>query len=63
MSVEITTADKLACAEREVKLRKRVYLRFIEEGKMSAGKAAIEIAAMQAIAADYRALVDKEKLL
>jgi len=51
----ITAADKLACAERELKMRQRVYLRWIEDGRMSAGKAAHEIAVMEAIVADYRA--------
>ena len=59
----ITTADKLACAERELKMRQRVYARWQEEGKMSAGKAVHELAAMQAIVDDYRAAVEKERLL
>lgn len=59
----ITNADKLACAEREVKMRKRVYPRWIEAGKLSLGKAEHEIAAMEAIVADYRALADKDRLL
>jgi hypothetical protein len=49
----ITTADKLACAKRELAMRKNVYPRFVEQNKMSAGKAAHEIAAMEAIARDY----------
>lgn len=59
----ITTTDKLACAERELKMRKRVYERWIAENKMSAGKAAHEIAAMEAIVADYQAAAEKERLL
>jgi hypothetical protein len=59
----ITTSDKLACAERELKMRKRVYERWVEEDKMSAGKAAHEIAAMSAIVDDYRAAVAKERLI
>jgi hypothetical protein len=49
----ITTADKLACAKRELAMRRNVYPRWIEQHKMSAGKAAHEIAAMQAIVWDY----------
>jgi hypothetical protein len=49
----ITTADKLACAKRELAMRKNAYTRFVEQNKMSAGKAAHEIAAMEAIVADY----------
>jgi hypothetical protein len=59
----ITTADKLACAERELKMRKRVYPRWVEEGRMSLGKSEHEIAAMEAIAADYRAIAEKDRLL
>jgi hypothetical protein len=59
----ITTADKLKCALRELEMRKRVYPRWIEAGRMGAGRAAHEIAAMEAIAADYRAADEKERLI
>lgn len=59
----IRNADKLACAERELKMRNSVYERWVDAGKMSAGKAAHEIACMEAIVADYRALAEKERLL
>jgi len=59
----IAAADKLACAERELKMRKRVYPRWIEDGRISAGKAAHEIAAMEAIVADYQKLAAGERLL
>ncbi len=63
MTEIITAADKLAAAEREVKMRKHVYPRWMEAGRISAGKAAHEIACMEAIAADYRTIVEKERLL
>lgn len=59
----ITAADKLACVEREIKMRQRVYPRWIEDGRMSAGKAAHEIACMEAIADDYRKAAAGERLL
>ena len=59
----ITAADKLACAERELKYRRYVYARRVEEKKMSAGKAAHEIACMEAICADYRAAAEKDRLI
>ncbi len=59
----ITNSDKLACAERELKLRHRVYERLVDEGKMSAGKAAHEIACMAAIVKDYQPMAEKERLL
>ena len=59
----ITTADKLACAKRELAMRERVYTRWVEENKMSAGKAAHEIACMQEIVKDYESAITKESLL
>lgn len=49
----ITTADKLACAKRELSMRKQSYPRAVEQNKMSAGKAAHELACMEAIVLDY----------
>jgi hypothetical protein len=49
----ITTADKLACAKRELAMRQRVYPQWVEKNRMSASKAAHEIACMEAITADY----------
>jgi hypothetical protein len=63
MTDVITNADKLKCAEREVKMRKQVYPNRIETGRMSEGKAAHEIACMEAIAADYRTAAEKERLI
>jgi hypothetical protein len=63
MTDVITAADKLACAEREVKMRKHVYPNRIATNRMSAGKAAHEIACMEAIAADYRIAAEKERLI
>lgn len=50
----INDADKLACIEREIKMRLQVYPRWIEKGRMTREKADHEIAVMQAIAEDYR---------
>lgn len=51
--------EKLACAERELKMRQGVYPKWVGGGKMKAEKAAHEIAVMKAISDDYRALVEK----
>jgi hypothetical protein len=59
----ITVDHKLSCVERELKLRKRVYARFVDDGRMSAGKAAHEIACMEEIVKDYLALAQKDRLL
>jgi hypothetical protein len=61
--VEFTNAQKLACIEREIKMRERVYPRFVENSKMTRQKADEEIALMHAIAEDYRAAAEKERLL
>lgn len=48
-----TTADKRASIEREIKMRRRVYPRWVADRKMSQTQADREIAVMEAIAADY----------
>ena len=63
MTDVITAADKLACVERELKYRRWVYEKRVAENKMSAGKAAHEIACMESIAEDYRLAAQKERLL
>jgi hypothetical protein len=50
----ITRADKLACLEREIALRVKVYARKIADGSMSIQKAEREMEVMRAIAEDYR---------
>lgn len=49
----ITTADKLACARRELDKRREVYPRLIEAGKLDQAKADREIETMSAIVDDY----------
>lgn len=56
-------AEKLAAIEREMKMRRRVYPRWVADGRMTQAKADAEIAVMEAIAEDYRALDQKEWLL
>jgi hypothetical protein len=57
----ITTKDKLACVERELTFRRRVYARLEVRGKMTPVQRAREIELMEAIAEDYRALVADEQ--
>lgn len=45
--------QKRAAIEREIKMRKRVYPRWVQDGRMSQAKADEEIAVMEAILADY----------
>jgi hypothetical protein len=50
---DFTYDDKRACIERELKMRRRVYPRWVEKGTMSQAQAYREIATMEAILADY----------
>lgn len=61
MTMTFTAADKLRCAEREVRQRRRVYPRLVAGDRMDQLDADREIACMEAIAADYRAQVAAEK--
>lgn len=57
----ITTADKLACAKRELKMRQSVYPRWIKVGKISNEKAEMEIRLIAEIVRDYEAKIMEEK--
>lgn len=58
-----TAEEKYKAAKREVNFRKYVYPRRIEAGSISKENAAKQIAIMEAIAADYAELMEKERLL
>jgi hypothetical protein len=59
----ITAADKLKCVERELAYRYRVFARRVDAEKMTQKQADREIALMEEIAADYRTLAERERLL
>ena len=59
----ITAAEKLACVNRELAYRYRVFARRVDAGKMTQKQMDREIALMEEIAADYTAAVEKERLL
>lgn len=52
----VSLPDQLACVEREIVMRKRVYPNWVAAGKMSPAKADAELAAMRAVATTLRAL-------
>ena len=52
---DFTQQELAACAEREVKMRKRAYPRYVSLKRMSAEQAEREVAMMAAIAARLRA--------
>lgn len=49
-----TNSDKFECLQREIKMRKRVFPRRVQQGKMKQAEADREIACMEAIAEDYK---------
>ena len=55
----ITRLDKLRCLERELKMRKKLYPRWVKDGRMASSAADHEIACVQALICDY----DDERLL
>lgn len=59
----MTETDKLKCVERELRLRKKVYPRWVAEGRMTQQQAEHEIDCMQAIVTDYDKIVHGERLL
>jgi hypothetical protein len=53
-----TPAEMLACAEREVKMRERVYPNLVRRGKMSLPQSDYEIRTMESIAEHFRKIVE-----
>lgn len=49
-----TSVDLIGCAEREVKMRERVYPRWVAKGRMTQEKADRELALMKAIVAKLK---------
>jgi hypothetical protein len=58
-----TAEEKFKCAAREWEMRRRVYPRWIEQGRMAQEKSAREIALMAEIADDYRELAAMERFV
>lgn len=50
---QFTNEEKLAAIQREIKLRERVYPKWIDKGRMTEAAAEREIAIMKAIEQDY----------
>jgi len=62
MTGKFSAVDKRDCVIREANMRRMVYPRRIEAGKMRQGSADREIAMMDEIAADYKKLAETEML-
>jgi membrane carboxypeptidase/penicillin-binding protein PbpC len=52
----IPLARQIACVERELKMRRRVYARWVQDGRMPQAKADSEMAEMEAVLATLQAL-------
>jgi hypothetical protein len=63
MTAEITPVEKLAAITRELGYRRYVYPRRVADGRMQQAAADRQIAIMEAIEADYREIVAKDRLL
>lgn len=59
----ITLKDQIACIEREITMRQRVYPRWIEAGRIKQAKADTEIRTMQAVLTTLKSLEEKERLI
>ena len=60
--IEITAAEKLDCATRELAMRHRVYPRQVLLKKMTAAESERELRVMAAIVEDYRRVVQPSLL-
>ena len=58
--MSFSAKDKAEVAEREVKQRQRVYPRWVGEGRMTQQFADRQIAVMDEIAREYRAVADRD---
>jgi hypothetical protein len=63
MGVNFTFRELIECAERELKLRERIYPQRVRDGRMSRQFAADQIAKMEAITAKLRELEQAEMLV
>ncbi len=54
----ISDQEKLRCAERELRMRRFIYPKWVASGRITQLHADSEIAAMKAIADDYRAKIE-----
>lgn len=61
LAMAFTVAQKLACIEREINIRKHVFPNRVLTKRMSKQKAEYELALMSEIADDYRKLVGQPK--
>ncbi len=59
----ISDQDKLDCLKRELKMRERVYPRWVSTGKMTQALADKETRTMRALVAEFEARVEGTRLI
>lgn len=59
----IPYAEQIACVEREIAMRERVYPRWVADHKMTQKKADQELAAMRAVLETVKAAAKNEPIL
>lgn len=59
----ITIMDQIACIERELRQRAKVYPRLIESGRMTPNKAREETARMEAVLATLQVIAKGQRLI
>jgi hypothetical protein len=60
---KVSLTEQVAAVEREIKMRQRVYPRWVEGGRMTQQKADAEIRAMEAVLATVQAAEKSERLI
>lgn len=63
MADTFTAAQKYDALLREARMRRRVYPRRVADKRITQKFAEEQIALIEAVAADYKAMVEKERLL
>lgn len=58
-----SATEKLGCIERELRMRRSVYPKWVQAGRLTQERANEELRIMQAIAEDYRTQAQSERLL
>lgn len=61
--MSIPLAEQVACVEREIRMRRRAYPRWVADRRLAQDKADAELRAMEAVAETLRRLAEGERLL
>lgn len=62
-AAKISIEDQVACVERELRQRARVYPRLVEQGKMTINQSRLETARMEAVRDTLQDLAAKGRLI